>query len=149
VVLHAPTYGTRRTLVGAIAMDGRKTLQVLKKGLRIETWLKFVETHLVPILRKGDIVVMDNLRIHHNKLGIKSIEAAGATVLFQPAYSPEFNAIEFAWSWVKYDLRRAANRDVDRLVSSALQRWDQVSPQLCRGWMSGCGYAVGPLGQPS
>lgn len=142
VILYAPTHGAKRTLVGAIAMDGRKTLKVLEKGLRIETWHAFVEECLVPILKVGDIVVMDNLRTHHNRLGIELIEKAGATVMFQPAYSPEFNAIEFAWSWVKHDLRRVANRDVERLVQSAIQRWDDVTPSLCQGWMRGCGYVV-------
>lgn len=137
----APRYGTRRTLVGAIAMDGRKGLQVLEKGLQVETWSAYVEQVLVPMLRPGDLVVMDNLRTHHNAAGIEMIEAVGAKVLFQPPYSPEFNAIEHCWSWVKWELRRMACRSIDALVESALARWEAVTPRLCQAWIQGCGYA--------
>jgi transposase len=142
VVLHAPTYGTRRTLVGAIALDGRRTMTTLKKGLRTDTYLDFVRDHLVPMLRAGDTVIMDNLRIHHNADAIALIEEAGATVVFQPPYSPEFNAIEFCWSWLKHDLRRAAHRRIEPLLASVKERWSQVTPTLCRSWARGCGYAV-------
>lgn len=142
VVLHAPTYGTRRTLVGAIALDGRRAMTTLERGLRTETYLDFVRTCLVPMLREGDIVIMDNLRIHHNADAIALIEQAGATVLFQPPYSPEFNAIEFCWSWLKHDLRRAAHRRIDALLASAERRWNQLTADLCVSWARGCGYAV-------
>ena len=93
-------------------------------------------------MARPDAYVMDKLRIPHNKLGIDRIEKAWSAGRFQPAYSPEFNATEFAWSWLKYDLRRVANRDVERLVQSALQRWERVTPNLCQSWMRGCDYAV-------
>lgn len=142
VLLHAPTYGARRTLVGAIALDGRKVLSVLEKGLRVPSFIEFVRQQLVPMLRKGDVVIMDNLRIHKNPEAIAAIEDAGAEVVFQPPYAPEFNAIEFCWSWVKQDLRRAACRVVDDLVNCALAKWDQVTGALCRQWSRGCGYDV-------
>lgn len=142
VVLHAPTYGTRRTLIGAIAMDGRRAMTTLEKGLRTVTFLHFVRDHLVPMLRVDDIVVMDNLRIHHNADAIALIEGTGATILFQPPYSPEFNAIEFCWSWLKHDLRRAAHRRIDALLTKVEERWGELTATLCRSWARGCGYAV-------
>lgn len=142
VLLHAPTYGARRTLIGAIALDGRKALSVLNKGLRVPTFIEFVQDHLVPMLRSGDVVIMDNLRIHKHPAAIAAIEKVGAEVLFQPPYSPEFNAIEFCWSWLKQDLRRTACRVVDDLVRCAFKRWKQVTPHLCRQWSRGCGYDV-------
>lgn len=134
--------------MGAIAVDGRKTLAVLEKGLRIPSFIDFVTNNLVPMLRTGDVVVMDNLRVHKNAAAIAAIEEVGARVLFQPPYSPEFNAIEFCWSWLKHDLRRVASRTVTRLVEAALKRWESVTPHLCRQWTRGCGYDVGPAGQP-
>lgn len=142
VVLYAPTYGTRRTLVGAIAVDGRRTMTTLEKGLRTETYLDFVRNSLVPMLRAGDIVVLDNLRIHHNPEAIALIEEVGASVLFQPPYSPEFNAIEFAWAWLKQDLRRAAHRRIEALLATVTKRWEQLNEALCRSWARGCGYAT-------
>lgn len=142
VTLFKPRYGQRRTLVGAIGQDGRRALSVLDKGVKVETWLDFVDHHLVPMLREGDVVVMDNLRAHHNAAGIARIEATGATVQFQPAYSPEFNAIELCWGWVKHELRHLACRNISRLVESALKRWASVTPELCSAWTRGCGYAV-------
>ena len=75
MTLFAPSYGSRRTLVGAIALDGRKALSVLEKGLRITTFVEFVEQKLVPMLRPGDVVIMDNLRIHKNVEALDAIEA--------------------------------------------------------------------------
>lgn len=134
--------------MGAIAVDGRKTLAVLEKGLRIPSFIDFVTNNLVPMLRTGDVVVMDNLRVHKNAAAIAAIEEVGARVLFQPPYSPEFNAIEFCWSWLKHDLRRVASRTVTRLVEAALKRWESVTPHLCRQWTRGCGYDVDAAGQP-
>ena len=148
VTLYAPTYGARRTLIGAIALDGRKALSVLEKGLRVTTFIEFVREQLVPMLRPGDVVIMDNLRIHKNSVAVEAIEAAGAEVVFQPPYSPEFNAIEFCWSWVKQDLRRVASRNIGDLIACAYRRWEQVSAHLCRQWARGCGYDVDASNQP-
>lgn len=142
MTLYTPTYGTRRTLVGAMAVDGRKALSVLERGFRIPTFLEFVREKLLPMLRADDIVVMDNLRIHKNAEARALIEAAGAMVLFQPPYSPEFNAIEFCWGWVKQDLRRTACRTIDALVHAVKKRWDAVNVHLCQKWASGCGYPL-------
>ena len=87
-------------------------------------------------------MVMGNLRVHHNPEAIEMIEAVGATVLFQPTYSPEFNAIEFCWSWLKHDLRRAAHRRIDALLATVEKRWVDLTTALCRAWARGCGYAV-------
>ncbi len=142
VVLHAPVRGTRRTMVGAIALDGRRALDIIEKGLRIPSFIEYVRNRLVPILRPGDIVVMDNLKIHRNAEAIELIEKAGATVLFQPPYSPEFNAIEFCWGWIKHRLRRIAARNIDSLITYARDQWEAVTPELCRAWIRGCGYAA-------
>lgn len=90
VRLYAPTYGARRTLVGAIALDGRKALGVVEKGLRIESFLEFIRSELAPMLKPGDVVIMDNLRVHTNREAVTAIEACGAEVVFQPRYSPEW-----------------------------------------------------------
>ena len=142
VTLYAPTHGARRTLVGAISLDGRTTLAVLEEGLRVDSFKTFILDHLAPMLRAGDVVIMDNLSTHKNPEAVAAIEATGAEVVFQPRYSPEFNAIEMCWSWIKHDLRRIGCRAIERLVTYAERRWAEITPTLCRAWARGCGYAV-------
>ena len=115
---------------------------MVQKGLRIESFLEFIRTELAPILKPGDVVIMDNLRVHTNREAVAAIEACGAEVVFQPRYSPEYNAIEHCWSWVKHELRRIGCRAIDRLVEYTKRRWEQITPTLCRSWARGCGYAV-------
>lgn len=140
MVLYAPRYGAKRTLVGAMASDGRTALTVIEKGLRVQSFIEFVRDKLAPLLRPGDVVVLDNLRIHQNEEALQFIRAAGASVLFQPPYSPEFNAIEMCWSWLKADLRRTACRGVHTLIEAVLKRWKTLTPELCEAWTRACGY---------
>ena len=142
VTLYSPTYGARRTLVGAVAVDGRSALAVLDEGLRISSFQAYIRDSLAPMLRPGDVVVMDNLRIHKHPDAVAAIEATGASVVFQPRYSPEFNAIEHCWSWIKHRLRNLGCRVIDQLVSYAEQTWREITPELCQSWARGCGYAV-------
>ncbi|MFT6158263.1 MAG: transposase [Myxococcota bacterium] len=112
------------------------------------TFIDFVTQNLVPMLRAGDIVVMDTLCVHKNAEALAAIEAVRATVKFPPPYSPEFNAIEICWGWLKQDLRRVASRSVTRLIEATLKRWESVTPHLCYQWARGCGYDVDAAGQP-
>jgi transposase len=147
VVLYAPTYGAKRTLVGAMACDGRSALSVIEKGLRVASFIEFVREKLVPLLRPGDVVILDNLRVHQNQEALQLIREAGAVALFQPPYSPELNAIEMCWSWVKADLRRTACRAIDRLIDAVLMRWKTLTPELCEAWTHACGYGPRTLNQ--
>ena len=106
------------------------------------SFLAYVEQFLCNTLRPGDVVIMDNLRIHKNPEAVAAIEATGASVEFQPRYSPEFNAIEHCWSWIKHRLRNLGCRVIDQLVSYAEQTWREITPELCQSWARGCGYAV-------
>ena len=90
-------------------------------GTTREAFLHFVRKALVPALRRGDIVVMDNLSTHYCQGVRESIEAAGATVLYLPPYSPELNPIEHTWSKLKALLRRIEARTL-RALAAALAR---------------------------
>lgn len=95
-------------------MDGRTAMAVLDEGLRVDSFKTFIQDHLAPMLRPGDVVIMDTLSTHKNPDAVAAIEATGAEVVFQPRYSPEFNAIEMCWSWLKHDLRRIGCRAIQR-----------------------------------
>ncbi len=100
----------------------------------------YVRQVLVPELAKGDIVVMDNLPAH-KVTGVRhAIEAAGATLLYLPPYSPDFNPIEMAFSKLKAILRKAAARTVDDLWDVIAQSLDEFTPNQCRNYFTAAGY---------
>jgi transposase len=104
-----------------------------------KAYVRFV---LVPNLRPGDVVVMDNLQ-PHKAAGVRGmIEAAGATLLYLPPYSPDYNPIENMWSKVKQLLRSAAARTFDALQRAVWAALDAVTADDCRGFFAHCGYSA-------
>ena len=100
----------------------------------------YVTQVLAPELTPGDIVVMDNLPAH-KVTGVRhAIEAAGATLLYLPPYSPDFNPIEMAFAKLKAILRQAAARTVDDLWDAAAQSLDEFTPTECRNYFAAAGY---------
>jgi transposase len=88
-------------MIGAIALDGFRGFMTIESGTSANVFEAFTEQQLVANLRHGDVVVMDNLSAHKGSKVITAIEQAGATVLFTPPYSPEFNPIEKVWGKLK------------------------------------------------
>jgi transposase len=103
------------TLVAALTVRGVIAPFVLAGAINRDAFETYVEQVLVPELRPGDIVVMDNLSSHKGPRTRALIEAAGASLLFLPPDSPEFNPIENAFAKLKALLRKAAQRTVDGL----------------------------------
>lgn len=106
-------------------------------GLAFET---YVEQVLVPELRPGDIVIMDNLASHKGPRTRALIEAAGAELRFLPPYSPDFNPIENAFAKLKAMLRKAAERTVDGLWNAIGRIIETFTPRECTNYFSACGY---------
>ena len=102
-----------------------------------EAYLEFV---LCPTLRRGDIVVMDNLSAHKSARGRQLIEARGARMEFLPPYSSDFNPIELGWAKVKTTLRSAKARTLDALVEALTHAFRTVTPQDAEAWFTHCGY---------
>lgn len=100
----------------------------------------YVEKVLVPELRPGDIVVMDNLSSHKGPRVRELIEAAGAELLFLPPYSPDFNPIEKAFSKMKAMLRKAAERSVEGLWSAIGRIVSMFSHCECKNYFIAAGY---------
>jgi transposase len=100
----------------------------------------YVEQVLVPELRPGDIVIMDNLSSHKGLAVRHAIEAAGASLLFLPPYSPDFNPIENAFAKLKALLRAAAERTVDSLWARIGNLIDRFTPQECANYFAAAGY---------
>jgi transposase len=95
---------------------------------------------LVPTLRPGDIVVLDNLAVHKQAAVQIALEQAGAVVRFLPPYSPDFNPIELAFAKLKAFLRAARPRSFDQVVELVAIALQLFTPQECRNFVRHCGY---------
>jgi transposase len=100
----------------------------------------FVSQVLVPELRPGDVVIMDNLSRHERTAIRELIEAAGASLRYLPPYSPDFNPIEQAFARLKAMLRKAAERTVSGLWDRIAQLVEIFEPDECANYFSSCGY---------
>jgi transposase len=128
------------TFVGALRLSGVTAPMTLGAAMTGAAFLAYVEQVLVPTLRPGDIVVMDNLPAHKPAAIRKAIERAGAELRFLPPYSPDFNPIELAFSKIKALLKKAAARTVTDLWDAIRDAIDAVTIQDCRSFFAATGY---------
>jgi transposase len=128
------------TYVAALRIDGLTANFVLDGAMNGTSFLAYVEQVLVPTLRKGDVVFVDNLPAH-KVVGVpEAIEAAGATLRFLPAYSPDLNPIEQAFSKLKAALRKGAARTVTRLLKLIGRIAKTLAPEECANYFRHAGY---------
>jgi transposase len=128
------------TFVGAMRATGFIAPLVVDGALTGEVFEAYVRRMLAPSLRPGDVVVMDNLACHKRAGVRQAIEAAGASLLFVPPYSPDCNPIELAFSKLKRLLRKAAARTAEALWSVIGSLLDRFSPRECLNYMRHAGY---------
>lgn len=135
-------HGHRKTttLVAGLRMTGMVAPMVLDGPINGEWFEAYVRQVLVPDLKQGDIVVMDNLSSHKSVAVRDLIEAAGARVLFLPPYSPDFNPIEKAFAKLKALLRKEAERTVSGLWNLIGRLVDLFQPAECANYFKSCGY---------
>lgn len=100
----------------------------------------YVAQVLVPTLKPGDVVILDNLSSHKRPAARELIEAVGATMMFLPPYSPDFNPREKAFSKLKALLRKAAERTVTGLWDRIGKLVDLIEPQQAQNYFKSCGY---------
>lgn len=128
------------TFVGALTLRGFIAPWVLDGPINRDAFETYVAKVLVPELRPGDIVVMDNLSSHKGPKVREMIEAKGAELRYLPPYSPDFNPIEMAFSKLKALLRKAAERTVKGLWSTIGTVIDLFNPDECRNYFTAAGY---------
>ena len=128
------------TFTGALRLEGMTAPMVLDGPMNGAAFRAYIEQVLVPTLRHGDIVVMDNLPAHKGAHVRRAIEAADAALLYLPPYSPDFNPIENAFSKLKAILRKAAARTVDDLWSVIGNALPHFTPQECANYFTAAGY---------
>jgi len=128
------------TFIAGLRLDGLVAPFVFDGPINAVTFEAYVEQFLVPELRPGDIVVMDNLSSHKRPKVPALIEAAGASVLYLPPYSPDFNPIEKLFAKFKALLRKAAERTVEGLWSAIAKTLDRFTPRECANYFEAAGY---------
>jgi transposase len=129
------------TFVAALRHDGLTAPMVLDRPIDGDWFLAYVQQVLCPSLRRGDIIVMDNLGSHRSPKIEEAIKARRARLLYLPKYSPDLNPIEMAFAKLKAHLRKAAERSTDALWTRIGQSLDSFTPDECANYFKAAGYA--------
>ena len=128
------------TVLGAMRPDGTTLLATIDAGTSGDVFLAFLDAVLLPELRPGDILVMDNLGAHKLAAVRARVEARGAHIHWTPPYSPEYNPIEMYWAWLKGRLRSARARTREQLDAAIRDADAALSPEFAAQWTRHCGY---------
>ena len=121
------------TLLGALTSQGLLASMTVESPTDGDIFLAYLDQVLCPCMRPGQIVIADNLSAH---------KVDGATLLYLPPYSPDFNPIEKAWSKIKQRLRKAKARTLEWLEQAVADALQSVTSQDASGWFRHCGYAI-------
>ena len=130
------------TILSSVRLDGETVYTHFQGSLTGDRFLAYVKEQLVPHLRTGDIVIMDNLRSHKVSGVREAIEEAKAFVLYLPPYSPDFNPIEMLWSKLKAFLRKEKARSLPDLDTAIPRAFDSISTSDIAGWFQTAGYSL-------
>lgn len=130
------------TLIAALDHRGVRCATTVDGAVNGDLFVAFVQRVLRPTLSPGDIVILDNLSAHKVTGVRQAIQAAGATVVYLPPYSPDLNPIELAFSKLKQLMRSAKHRLVEPLWRDTQRMLDAITPSDAGGFFRHCGYAI-------
>ncbi len=133
-------HGKTTTFVAALRSEGLVAPVVVDGALNGDLFVAYAEQVLVPALRPGDVVVMDNLACHKRAGAVRAIERAGCAVAYLPPYSPDFNPIEQAFAKVKARLRAAELRTIDKVEGFFGTVHEAFPPTECGNYIRQAGY---------
>jgi transposase len=128
------------TFTGALRLCGLTAPMMLDGPMDGDAFRVYVTRFLAPTLRKGDIVMMDNLPSHKVSGIEEAIKATGAKLCYLPAYSPDLNPIEQAFSKIKAMLRKAAPRSVKSMYGAIKKILASIAPAECAAYLNNSGY---------
>ena len=128
------------TFLAALRHDRIEAPWLLAGPINGETFRLYVEKLLVPTLKPGDVVMMDNLGSHKGHAVRRAIRAAGAKLFFLPKYSPDLNPIEQFFAKLKHLLRKAAARSFDAVTVAIGHLLETFTPQECLNYFNNSGY---------
>lgn len=136
------TSGPHYTLVATLSLKGVQAPLLFEGAMTTVTFETYVDEVLAPTLRRGDILLMDNLSAHKSNHARATIEGRGVPLIFLPPYSPDLNPIEKCWAKVKQALRAAKARTWDDLVDAVRDALLSVSRSDVLAWFAHCGYPM-------
>jgi transposase len=140
---HTPcSHWEAHTVLATLRLRGLEAAAVFNGPIDSPSFLAYVEQILVPTLRPGDVVVLDNLAVHKQPEVRAAIERAGAQLRFLPPYSPDFNPIELAFAKLKSFLRAVRPRSFDQVCEFIATALGFFSADECANYMRHCGYRV-------
>jgi transposase len=140
---HTPcSHWEAHTVIAALRLTGLGAPAVFDGPIDSPSFLAYVEQVLVPTLRPGDVVVLDNLAVHKQPEVRAAIAQAGASIRFLPPYSPDFNPIELAFAKLKAFLRAARPRSYEQVCTLIAIALDLFTPDECANYVRHCGYRV-------
>jgi transposase len=126
------------TILGAMSLEGMIATMTIEEATDADIFLAFVEQVLCPALKRGDLVVMDNLSSHKVPAVRTWIESVGARLLYLPPYSPDLNPIEKAWAKLKQLLRSAQARTKDALEQAIVDSLKLITADNAKAWFRLC-----------
>jgi transposase len=135
-------HGANLSVMGALGLRGVIATMSVEGAVDTEIFNIFVSQVLVPALQPGEVVVLDNLSVHHASMIEQAVSAGGGSVVFLPPYSPDFSPLEPCWAKLKTFLRGCAARTRPLLDAALTKALQTLSPEDFQGWFRHCGYAV-------
>ena len=126
--------------IAALTVNGMLGHATFEGATDTDMFLEFVRTGLLPNLKRGQIVVLDNLSVHTSPGVATMIESAGAKVMYLPPYSPDFNPIEMAISKIKAYVRKLAKRTVEEVTAAIDDAMKTIGKKDAKGFFGHCGY---------
>jgi transposase len=133
--------GESTTILSSMRLSGETAYTTFSGAVNGERFKEYLKNILAPTLRPGDIVIMDNLRSHKVSGVTEIIESVGASVLYLPPYSPDFNPIEQMWSKIKAYLRMTKARSVDALLNAIPLAFGTIRTSDVFSWFKHAGYS--------
>lgn len=130
------------TLIAGLRSDSIIAPLVFSGALNTEALRAWVQQMLLPELNEGDIVVWDNLRVHKDVLVAELLKEHGVLLRYTPAYSPDMNAIEMAWSKLKSIVRKLRAHAYDALIEALSTGLEAITPQDCLAWFKHVGCRI-------
>ena len=128
------------TMISSVRLDGSTACMVVDGATTKDIFEAYVEQILLPTLKVGDTVVLDNLSSHKSQKVRELIESVGAELCYLPAYSPDLNPIEKMWSKIKTILRTLKARTEESLINAIAKALEAVTTSDAKGWFESCGY---------
>ncbi len=128
------------TMISSVRLNGSTACMVVDAATNKDIFEAYIEQILLPTLKAGDTVVLDNLAAHKSQRVRELIKSVGAELWYLPAYSPDLNPIEKMWSKVKSILRTLKARTKEALIQAVAKALEMITASDAKGWFESCGY---------